>query len=332
MNNLLASSGGLLGEVVEFWEKAQAFIAGSMKATLAVGVDGQSRKHHRLSSEGVRELQKGVFELIEMLRGSVFSFFADPPIEDVSMLYSPLPPTTPNTPMSAIFAPYAHQDSRFKFDVSNPPPPSPKRGEPWEDFAFWPPYANTLSGVYYIEKILNLVGAAAAEIAGLPAVSSSSTIQRSLRTLVAGTRERCSKALIAAWIRDAEMFHHLENWERAGDRHDMTKMPAYFLAFENTVLCGIQKIIYIPDVASKANASDVVTAPSTDLLKDVRRHFEKTLYTVLSDMVRYSEMAASHKNLQPIETSVSIWPQTLAGAVNGTLESRVCIAKLSYAP
>ncbi|KAL8858778.1 MAG: hypothetical protein Q9178_004695 [Gyalolechia marmorata] len=322
MNNLLAPSGGLLGEVVEFWKKAQAFIDGSMKATLAVGVDGQSRKHHRLSSEGVRELQKGVFELIEMLRGSVFSFFADPPIEDVSMLYSPLPPTTPNTPKSAIFAPYAHQDSRFRFDVSNPPPPSPKRGEAWEDFAFWPPYANTLSGVHYIEQILSLVGAAAAEIVGLPAVSSSSTIQRSLRTLVAGTRERCSKALIAAWIRDAEMFHHLENWERAGDRHDMTKMPAYFLAFENTVLSGLQKIIYIPDVANKANASDVVTAPSTDLLKDVRRHFEKTLYTVLSDMVRYSEMAASHKNLQPIETSVSIWPQTLAGTVNGTLESR----------
>ena len=332
MNNLLAPSGGLLGEVVEFWEKAQTFVDGSMKATLAVGVDGQSRKHHRLSSEGVRELQKGVFELIEMLRGNVFSFFADPPIEDVSMLYSPLPPTTPNTPKSAIFAPYGHQDSRFRFDVSNPPPPSPKRGEAWEDFGFWPPYANTLSGVYYVEKILNLVGAAAAEIAGLPAVSSSSTIQRSLRTLVAGTRERCSKALIAAWIRDAEMFHHLENWERAGDRHDVTKMPAYFLAFENTVLSGLQKIIYIPDVASKANASDVVTAPSTDLLKDVRRHFEKTLYTVLSDMVRYSEMAASQKNLQPIETSVSIWPQTLAGTVNGTLESRVCIAKFSYAP
>ncbi|KAL8916379.1 MAG: hypothetical protein Q9172_006321 [Xanthocarpia lactea] len=322
MNNLLGPSGGLLGEVVEFWEKAQAFIDGNMKTTLAVGVDGQSQKHHRLSSEGVRELQKGVFELIEMLRGSVFSFFAGPPIEDVSMLYSPLPPATPNTPKSALFAPYAHQDSRFKFDVSNPPPPSPKRGEAWEDFAFWPPYANTLSGVYYIEKILNLVGAAAAEIAGLPAVSSSSTIQRSLRTLVAGTRERCSKALVAAWIRDAEMFHHVENWERAGDRHDMTKMPTYFLAFENTVLSGLQKIIYIPDVASKANASDVVTAPSTDLLKDVRRHFEKTLYTVLSDMVRYSEMAASHKNLQPVETSVSIWPQTLAGTVNGTLESR----------
>ncbi|KAI4264147.1 MAG: hypothetical protein L6R42_000741 [Xanthoria sp. 1 TBL-2021] len=322
LNNLLATPGGLLGEIIDFWEKAQAFIDGSMQATLPVGPDGQSRKHHRLSTEGVRELQKGVIELIEILRGSVFSFFADPPIEDVSMLYSPLPQTTPSTPKSAIFAPYAHQDSRFKFDASNPPPPSPRTGEAWEDSAFWPPYANTLGGVQYLEKLLNLVGAAATELARLPSISSSSTVQRSLRTLVAGTRERCTKALMAAWIRDVEMFHLVENWERAGDRRDLTKMPAYFLAFENTILSGLQKIVYIPDVASKANATEVVTAPPADLLKDVRRHFEKTLYTALSDMVRYSEMASSPKNLQQTETAVSSPPLTLASAVSGAPESR----------
>lgn len=330
LNNLLATPGGLLGEIIDFWEKAQAFIDGSMQAKLPVGPDGQSRKHHRLSTEGVRELQKGVVELIEILRGSVFSFFADPPIEDVSMLYSPLPPTTPSTPKSAIFAPYAHQDSRFKFDASNPPPPSPRTGEAWEEFAFWPPYANTVGGVQYLEKLLNLVGAAATELARLPSVSSSSTVQRSLRTLVAGTRERCTKALMAAWIRDVEMFHLVENWERAGDRRDLTKMPAYFLAFENTILSGLQKIVYLPDVASKANATEVVTAPPADLVKDIRRHFEKTLYTALSDMVRYSEMASSPKNLPQTETAVSSSPLTLAGAVSGAPESRVCIAQLCW--
>ncbi|KAL8996325.1 MAG: hypothetical protein Q9169_004125 [Polycauliona sp. 2 TL-2023] len=313
VNNLLSIPGGLLGEIIEFWEKAQAFIDGSIQTTLPAGPDGQSRKHHRLSTEGVRELQKGVFELVEMLRGSVFSFFADPPIEDVSMLYSPLPPTTPSTPKSAIFAPYAHQDSRFKFDASHPPPPSPKTGEAWEDFAFWPPYANTISGIHYLEKLLNLVGAAATDLASLTSAASSSSVQRGLRSLVAGTRERCSKVLMAAWLRDAEMFHWVENWERAGDRHDLTKMPAQFLAFETAVLSGLQKIIYIPNVASKANATDIVTAPPADLLKDVRRHFERTLYTTLSDMVRYSEMAPTARNLPPT---------TPAGAASGALESR----------
>lgn len=329
LNNLLAAPEGLLGEIIDFWERAQAFLDGSMQATLPVGPDGQSRKHHRLSTEGVRELQKGVVELIEILRGSVFSFFADPPIEDVSMLYSPLPPTTPSTPKSAIFAPYAHQDSRFKFDASNPPPPSPRTGEAWQAFAFWPPYANTVGGVEYLEKLLNLVGAAASELARLPSVSSSSTVQRSLKALVAGTRERCSKALMAAWIRDVEMFHLVENWERAGDRRDLTKMPAYFLAFEYTVLSGLQKIVYIPDVASRANATDVVTAPPAELLKDVRRHFEKTLYTALSDMVRYSEMASSPKNPQQSGT-VSSPPRTITGAVSGAPQSRVCVAQIRW--
>ena len=326
MNNLLATPGGLLGEIIEFWEKAQAFIDGSIQATLPVGPDGQSRKHHRLSTDGVKELQRGVVELIEILRGSVFSFFADPPVEDVSMLYSPLPPTTPSTPKSAIFAPYAHQDSRFKFDASHPPPPSPKTGEAWEDFAFWPPYATTLSGVQYLEKLLNLVGTAATELARLPSVSSSSGIQRGLKSLVAGTRERCSKALVAAWARDVERFHLVENWERAGERHDRTKMPGYFLAFENTVLSGLQKIIYIPDVASKANATDIVTAPPAELLKDVRRYFERTLYTTLSDMVRYSEMVSPPNNLPQAGSTALSPPLKLADAVSGAPERRVCIA------
>ncbi|KAL8665565.1 MAG: hypothetical protein Q9168_007664 [Polycauliona sp. 1 TL-2023] len=319
VNNLLATPGGLLGEIIEFWEKAQAFIDGSIQTTLPIGPDGQSRKHHRLSTEGVRELQKGVIELIDILRGSVFSFFADPPIEDVSMLYSP---TTPSTPKSAIFAPYAHQDSRFKFDASHPPPPSPKTGEAWADFAFWPPYANTIGGIQYLEKLLNLVGAAAAELANLSTVSTSSSVQRGLRTLVTGTRERCAKALMAAWFRDVEMFHFVENWKRAGERHDLTKMPAQFLAFESTILSGLQKIIYIPDVASKANATDIVTAPPSDLLKDVRRHFERSLYITLSDMVRYSEMASSSRDKPQMAMAMSSAPRTLAGAASGAPESR----------
>ncbi|KAL8886442.1 MAG: hypothetical protein Q9215_005848 [Flavoplaca cf. flavocitrina] len=322
MNNLLATPGGLLGEIIEFWEKAQDFIDGSIQATLPVGPDGQSRKHHRLSTDGAKELQEGVVELIEILRGNIFSFFADPPVEDVSMLYSPLPPTTPSTPKSAIFAPYAHQDSRFRFDASHPPPPSPKTGEAWEDFAFWPPYANTLSGVQYLEKLLNLVGTAATELARLPSVSSSSGIQRGLKSLVAGTRERCSKALVAAWTRDVEKFHLVENWERAGERHDRTKMPGYFLALENTVLSGLQKIIYIPDVASKANATDIVTAPPAELLKDVRRHFERTLYTTLSDMVRYAEMVSPPNNLPQTGSTILSPPLKLAGAVSGAPERR----------
>ncbi|KAL8681900.1 MAG: hypothetical protein Q9186_001986 [Xanthomendoza sp. 1 TL-2023] len=322
VNNLLSTSGGLLGEVVDFWEESQSFMDGQIQTTLPIGPDGQSRKHHRLSTDGVKDLQNGVVELIEILRQSIFAFFVDPPIDDVSMLYSPLPPTTPSTPKSAIFAPYAHQDSRFKFDASNPPPPSPKRGEAWEDFAFWPPYANTLSGVYYLEKVLNLVGSAATAMAGLKPVSSSRNLMTSLKSLVAGTRERCTKALIAAWIRDTEMFHFVEDWVRPGDRRDITKMPTYFLAFENTVLSGLQRIVYIPEVANRSSGTDVVTPPPAEMLKEVRRFFEKTLYTALSDMVRYSEISRSPKDSQLTDNAVPLSQPALDGTAGGTLENR----------
>ncbi|KAL8737000.1 MAG: hypothetical protein Q9181_002111, partial [Wetmoreana brouardii] len=328
VSHLLSTSGGLLGEVIEFWDKAQTFIDGKAQRTLPLGPDAQSQRHHRLSTDGVRDLQNGVVELIEILRESIFAFFADPPIEDVSMLYSPLPPTTPNTPKSAAFAPWAHQDSRFRFDVNNPPPPpSPKRDEAWEGFAFWPPYANALSGVYYLEKVLTLVGGAATEMAGLRPVSSSSTIQDSLKTLVNGTRERCTNALLAAWTRDAGMFQLVETWERAGVRRNLTKMPTYFLAYENAVLSGVQKLAYIPDVTNKGSVTSVITAPSSAMLKPVRRAFERSIYVLLSDMVKKAMERDSSEDggyLQPTANAMPVTGLTSKAGLNvdGHVESR----------
>lgn len=322
VNNLLSTSGGLLGEVIDFGNKAQEFIDGKIQRTLPVALDGQSSKHYCLSTDGVRELQKGIVELIEILREDIFTFFTDPPIEDVSMLYSPLPTTTPNTPKSAVFAPWAHQDSRFRFDASNPPPPpSPRRDEAWEGFAFWPPYANALSGVHYLEKVLTLVGAAATEMTGLRPVSSSSTIQDRLKTMVNGTRERCINALLAAWTRDAGMFQLVETWDRASDRRDLTKMPMYFLAFESAVLSGLQKLAYIPDVFNRGSAAGVITAPSSGMLKPVRRAFERSIYVLLSDMVKKAmekDTIQEVNSLQPTHTA------SLSGLnLDGHVESRV---------
>ncbi|KAL8762532.1 MAG: hypothetical protein Q9184_001492 [Pyrenodesmia sp. 2 TL-2023] len=283
--NLLSTSGGLLGEVIAFWDKAQGFIEGRIQKSLPIGPEGQSQKHFHLSSDGVIALQNGFAELVGMLRDDVFAFFAEPPIEDVSMLYSPLPPT-PSTPKSAVFAPFAHQDSRFKFDAGNPPPASPKRGEAWEDFAFWPPYANALSGIHYLEKILNLVGGAAMELAGLRLLSSTSDVQDRLRTLINGTRERCVSAVAAAWIRDAEMFHLMETFARSNERKELTKVPGYFLAYQTAVLSGLQRLAYITDVTSKAGLSSLVTPPAPTILKLIRGDFTKSIYVLLSDMIR----------------------------------------------
>lgn len=283
-NSLLSTQGGVLGEVLHFWEKAQSFIDGKVQRTLPNGFDGSSRKHHRLSTDGVRDLQNGAMELFDMLRENVYSFFADPPIEDISMLFSPATPLTPRTPQSAVLSPFS-ADTRFRFDANNPPPPSPKRGEPWEEFAFWPPYANSLSGVHYLSRMLNLIGAAAGE---MDAVTPGATSEK-LKGIVAGTRERCVRAICAAWSQDAEFCKHMEDWIRASDKRDVTKFPSTFLAYDMVVLSGLQKILYVPDAAASRSGASVVSPPPSKLLQMVRNQFVGNLYKVMSGMVENAE-------------------------------------------
>ena len=290
MNNLLSLQGGVLGEVIDFWDKAQSFIDGKAQRTLPAGLDGASTKHHRLSVDGVRDLQSGAIELVEILREHIFAFFADPPIEDVSMLFSPITGSLPNTPRSATLSPLTKLDHRFQYDLLSPPPPSPKRGEAWEEFAFWPPYANSLSGVYYLEKLLVLVGVAASEMATLRPVASGGPTIEKLKMLLGAARERSARAICAAWNTDAETCKVLEDWTRGPEKREITRMPSHFAAFEGFVLAGIQKVLYIPEAAStKRGLADVLTPPSSKLLQMVRSTFVTSLYKTLSGMVENAE-------------------------------------------
>ena len=289
LNHLLSVRGGILGEVVEFWSKVQSFIDGKGQRTLPIGIDGCSRKHHRLSTDGVKDLQDGAAELVGILQEKIYSFFADTPIEDISMLYSPITPTAA-TPQSATLSPYAHQDSRFRFDENHPPPPSRRRGEAWEEFAFWPPYANSLSGVYYLEKILTLLGSAASEAITMRPIVSGHALSEKLRTMVTSARERSARAVCAAWGRDSEMSKVMEDWSRASDQPELTNMPDRFAALETTVLSGMQKILYIPEAAViKSGSVAIVSPPPTKLVQMVRSQFVTSLYKALSGMVENAE-------------------------------------------
>ncbi len=303
LNNLLSVRGGILGEVVEFWGRAQAFIDGKGQKTLPVGIDGRSRKHHRLSTDGVKDLENGAAELIGILQEKIYSFFADAPIEDISMLYSPMTPT-PVTPQSATLSPYAHQDSRFKFDESHPPPPSLRRGESWEDFAFWPPYANSLSGVHYLEKLLTLLGSAASEAITMRPIASGHILSEKLRTMVTSARERSARAACAAWGRDAEMCKIMEDWSRASDQPELTNMPARFSALENTILTGMQKILYIPEAAvTRPGSVAIVSPPPAKLVQMVRSQFVTSLYKALSGMVENAEISKLQNEIDEVVSS-----------------------------
>ena len=292
MTTLLSTKGGLLGELIEYWDIAQSFMSGRAQRNMPTGYQNQSSVHHKLTDQNKIQLEKGTTELINIVREHLFSFFSDPPIEDVSALFSPLPttptPTTPRTPLTAALSPTA--GSRFKFDPNNVPPPSPSRGETWEKYAFWPPHSNALSGSHYLAKSLVLVGTAANELASLrlPETGSSSRLDEALRLLVGSVRERCISAICAAWNADAEKLKVLEDWTRNADRKDTTNLPQRFLAVQSFLLNHLQKIMYVE--ASSKTAVDVVVPPSNKLLQMLRSQFVTSLYRTLSGMVECAEM------------------------------------------
>jgi len=289
MNNMLSPQ-GILGEVVEFWQTVQGFIEEKTQRTLPVGYNGESRRHHRLSPENYSDLQKGTVELVNLIRDQVLSFFTGPPPEDISLLFSPLPqsPATPSmTPISGSLTP---RDPRFNLDPNNIPPPSPRRGEAWEKFAFWPPWSNSISGVHYLSKMLALVGSGASDMASISPIGQGDAAEvEDLRHLVSVVRERCVTALCAAWNRDAENIKYVEDWNRSPVRKDVTKMPASFAAFEGALLGGMQKILFISDAMAKPGAGDIVPPPPQKLLQMVRSQYVTTLYKALSGMVENAE-------------------------------------------
>lgn len=292
LNNLISPQ-GVLGEIMEFWQTSQSFIDGKTQKSLPVGYNKESVIHHQLSAQMVADLEKGAVELVEHVREHVYGFFAGLPPEDVSQLLSPLTPN-PTSPMSAggisgSLTPNSLRDPRFNFDPNNPPP-SPRKGEPWEKLAFWPPWSNSLSGVHYLTKMLALVGSGASDMAtiGPIAVGNNQVLER-LKTLVGASRERCVTALCAAWNRDAENIKHVEDWRRSSETGDVTRMPASFAAFEGTLLTGMQKILYISDATTDQGAPDIVLPPPAKLLQMVRSQYVTTLYKALSGMVENAE-------------------------------------------
>ncbi|KAI0132136.1 exocyst complex component Sec5 [Xylariales sp. AK1849] len=287
---MLLSTQGVLGEVVEFWQTVEGFIDGKTQKSLPVGYNSESRDHHRLSEQSASDLRKGTVELVDMIRQHVLEFFAGAPPEDISLLFSPLPPS-PGTPLPASLTPTALRDPRFNFDANNIPPPSPKRGESWEKFAFWPPNSNSVSGVHYLSKMLALVGTGASEMAFIAPVGRQGDGRQLelLKALVGAARERCVTAICAAWNKDAENVKYVEDWHRSREKGDVTRMPAVFAAFEGALLSGMQKILYISEAMAKAGAEDIVLPPPTKLLQMVRSQYVTTLYKALSGMVENAE-------------------------------------------
>jgi exocyst complex component 2 len=53
--------------------------------------------------------------------------------------------------------------------------------------------------------------------------------------------------MLVAIVHDLQNIKVLEDWRRSPEKRDLTRMPAYFGAFESSILTGMQKILYISE-------------------------------------------------------------------------------------
>lgn len=282
---LSPQNNGILGEVLDWYHGAQDFIDNKAQKSFPTGVFAmQDYTHLQLTQEHIDAIRTAALELVSLFRENVNSFFQDAPVEDLSALYSPIPPT-PITPDSS--KPLTPGGKRnFTFDPSNIPPPSPLKGDPWEKYAFWPPGSNSLSGSHYLARLNAIVGTGFGEMAELSVIKMSNETEKLKTTLVAA-RERCITGICASWVADSERCRVLENWTRSPDRRDLTLMPKYFEAWEERVLGNVQKIAYVSDASAKSG--DVIVPPSAKLLQAVRSTFVTSIYKGLSGMVESAE-------------------------------------------
>lgn len=287
VNKLLSLKDGLLGEVVDFWEAARSFIDGSKQKALPAGFDGESRKHHRLSDAGVRDLSNGAVELVNSIRDALQSLFVEGPTEDISAIISPMTNGTPKTPATPMFSP---SEGRLgTIDEKSVPPPSPRRGDPWEDFAFWPPHSNAISAVQSISKMLVILGTGCGEMVAIEPIQRNNASCEKIKTLINSTRDRCLSAVCMAWSKDSENFRYLEDWLRSAEARNQTRLPSYVSAYERSIVDSIQHIMYFSEGITKPAARSLITPPSSKSLQLVRQRFTESVMAVLRGMLQNSE-------------------------------------------
>lgn len=288
VNKLLSLKGGLLGEVIEFWEAARSFIDGDKQKSLPVGYEGESRKHHRLSGTGIQALSDGTVELVDLIREALYGLFAEGPTEDISSLFSPPTTSTPKTPASPIFSP--SEGKLGSIDQQTMPPPSPRKGDLWEDYAFWPPHSNALSAVQCLSRMLATLASAAGEMVSIDPVSETPSVCEKIKVLVNVARARCLSAVCMTWTRDTIYFIAAEDWLRSAEKRNQTRLPVYFTAYERSIISGLQQIMYPSEEGTTQDSSrSLVTPPSSNNMQLARQKFTESIFAVLRGMAQNAE-------------------------------------------
>lgn len=297
---LLSLRNGVLAEVLDFATSVSSVVDGKLQRSLPTGIEGNSRKHHKLESDQVRKAEEDVLELFTTIRKQIHALFIESPLEDMSALFD----TAFDASTTTVTSP---KRSRMGISSEDVPDTVPQSGESWEKFAFWPPRGTSLSGSAFLSRIVNIIGTGASEIgANEFALKDEGTLAH-LRNLISDVRERSITAICAAWVADAESCRGLEHWTRSSEKKDLTTLPAYLSAYESKMLENLQAIIHL------RIAQSMVIPPSPQRhLETVQRAFKTSLYKAFTSIMENAANPSNTDSGSDDDTLASPARQTLA--------------------
>ncbi|KAJ3907477.1 exocyst complex component sec5 [Lentinula edodes] len=167
-----------------------------------------------------------------------------------------------------------------------------------------PSNSNSLSTAHYLLKIFGEIQDCVNE---LNAMEISGDVSASLKGLLDSTKWRFEDVLIAAWLRDASDFHHLEAWvsnpSDPSATHYLTQMELYQRHI-TTAAYRIAGGVDSSSLISKGNKQNPIPAA---FVSKIIKAFMDVLYTFLEGLVKLvedeREGGANVKGVDPVATA-----------------------------
>ncbi|KAI0360481.1 hypothetical protein OH77DRAFT_1445304 [Trametes cingulata] len=172
----------------------------------------------------------------------------------------------------------------------------------------FPKSSNSLTTAHHLMKILGEIQDSVNDVTGME-ISSEAT--SSLKSLLESARWKFSDLLVNTWLRDANIFYHLETWVGSTVDPYTTLYLSQMRTFEKQITTCAFKIAGGVDLSSSASSPSRPTKQNpipTEFVAKITKAFLDSLYAFLDGMVHLasdeSPTATGSKSLPPTATVV----------------------------
>ncbi|KAJ3878404.1 exocyst complex component sec5 [Lentinula edodes] len=167
-----------------------------------------------------------------------------------------------------------------------------------------PSNSNSLSTAHYLLKIFGEIQDCVNE---LNAMEISGDVSASLKGLLDSTKWRFEDVLIAAWLRDASDFHHLEAWVSSPSDPSATHYLTQMELYQRHITTAAYRIAGGVDSSSLISKGSKQNPIPAAFVSKIIKAFMDVLYTFLEGLVKLvedeREGGANVKGVDPVATA-----------------------------